>query len=76
MKHVTSLIIIFTAAIRMSALPLLHLGVDNGLSNGYVTDITEDSRGNIWVATEEGLNRWDGKRFHKYMPLPDCPTRN
>lgn len=66
MKHVTSLIIIFTAAIRMSALPLLHLGVDNGLSNGYVTDITEDSRGNIWVATEEGLNRWDGKRFHKY----------
>lgn len=53
----------------MPAMPLLHLGVDNGLSNGYVTDITEDGRGNIWVATEEGLNRWDGKRFHRYTPV-------
>lgn len=57
-----------TTAIRSAGQEIVHLGVDKGLSNGYVTAIAEDGNNNIWVATEEGLNRWDGKRFHKYMP--------
>ncbi len=28
-----------------------------------VNDIEEDSKGNIWVATENGLLKWDGSRF-------------
>jgi len=34
-----------------------------GLSNGYVVDIAQDGGGYVWVATEDGLNRFDGHSF-------------
>jgi signal transduction histidine kinase/ligand-binding sensor domain-containing protein/DNA-binding response OmpR family regulator len=40
-----------------------HLGVEDGLSNNYVKDIAQDGKGCIWVATESGLNRFDGHAF-------------
>ncbi|MCM1022146.1 MAG: response regulator [Muribaculum sp.] len=46
----------------------ITLGVSEGLSNGFVNSIAEDARGNVWVATEDGLNRWDGKQFHVFRP--------
>lgn len=45
---------------------LNHLGVKNGLSNNYVKDIAQDKRGCIWIATESGLNRFDGRDFTIY----------
>src|ERR1700761_7765005 len=49
----------------------------NGLSNNSVTGIVQDSLGYIWVATNNGLNRFDGAFFTSYfrgspdIPLPD-----
>lgn len=43
-----------------------HLGVENGLSNNYVVDIAQDNQGCIWIATESGLNRFDGRNFTTY----------
>lgn len=40
-----------------------HLTIKDGLSNNFVTDIVQDRRGFIWVATESGLNRFDGEYF-------------
>jgi signal transduction histidine kinase/ligand-binding sensor domain-containing protein/DNA-binding response OmpR family regulator len=40
--------------------------VDNGLSSSMVTDIHQDRSGFIWVATEDGLNRFDGIKFTVY----------
>ena len=40
-----------------------HLGMRQGLSNNDVVDITQDKRGFLWFATEEGLNRFDGTRL-------------
>lgn len=45
---------------------LHHLGVEDGLSNNYVWDIAQDKQGCIWIATELGLNRFDGYNFTTY----------
>lgn len=40
--------------------------VETGLSGSLVTDIHQDQHGFIWVATEDGLNRFDGIKFTVY----------
>jgi ligand-binding sensor domain-containing protein len=37
-----------------------HLGVEEGLSNSRIHALLRDSRGFLWVGTEDGLNRYDG----------------
>ena len=37
-----------------------------GLSNNFITGIVQDSTGYIWVATNRGLNRFDGRFFANY----------
>lgn len=48
-------------------LVLRNLGMESGLSNLLVTDIEKDQKGFIWVATEAGLNCFDGRRFRTFL---------
>ena len=43
-----------------------HFTDENGLPQNSVKSITQDLRGNIWLATERGLVRYDGKHFVKF----------
>lgn len=43
-----------------------HLGIQHGLSQNTVTCIIQDSRGFMWFATKDGVNRYDGIRFRVY----------
>lgn len=43
-----------------------HLGVKEGLSAGMVYKIAQDQKGYLWLATSEGLNRYDGYRIKTY----------
>ncbi|GAF03167.1 ligand-binding sensor domain-containing protein [Saccharicrinis fermentans] len=36
---------------------------ENGLSNSLINEVFQDHLGFIWVATEDGLNRFDGIKF-------------
>ncbi len=47
-----------------------NLSVKNGLSSNLVQCLLQDSRGFIWAGTANGLNRYDGIVFKKYMPDP------
>lgn len=38
----------------------------NGLSNNTINDIKQDTAGYIWIATNKGLNRFDGSEFKTY----------
>lgn len=40
---------------------------DNALSNSHINYILQDSRKYIWIATENGLNKYDGNRFTIYL---------
>ncbi|HSN16736.1 MAG TPA: two-component regulator propeller domain-containing protein, partial [Gammaproteobacteria bacterium] len=40
-----------------------HLTMEDGLSNNEVYDIAQDKKGYIWLATADGLDRYDGYGF-------------
>ena len=40
-----------------------HYQVENGLSNNTVYFIRQDTKGFMWFATKDGLNRFDGIQF-------------
>ena len=43
-----------------------QLSIESGLSQNYVYSIVQDEQGFIWIATEDGLNRYDGYKFKYY----------
>ena len=51
-----------------------HLSLEQGLSQSTVQDILQDRRGYIWLATEDGLNRYDGLSFKVYKRDPADPA--
>lgn len=52
-------------------LSLEMFGLDEGLSQLTVSAMTGDDQGFLWVATQDGLNRFDGHRFRAYRNEPD-----
>jgi signal transduction histidine kinase/DNA-binding response OmpR family regulator/ligand-binding sensor domain-containing protein len=40
-----------------------HISIEQGLSNRFIHDIQQDSRGYTWITTNFGLNRYDGHQF-------------
>ena len=50
-----------------------RISVEEGLSHGTLWDIHQDRRGFLWLATANGLNRYDGYEFKVYRHDPDDP---
>lgn len=51
-----------------------HLTTENGLSNNLLTSVVKDSKGFVWIATLDGLNRYDGKKIKTYRHSEDDPN--
>ncbi len=51
-----------------------HLTIQDGLSQSTVNDILQDSKGFLWFATDDGLNRYDGYEFTVYKNIPGDST--
>lgn len=43
-----------------------HLTSRNGLTKDFITSLVKDKSGNLWIGTDEGLNRYDGKHMETY----------
>ena len=65
MKHVYTLLtfIFFSLTMQAQEYALRHYDESNGLSHHHATRVLQDSTGMMWVATYNGLNRFDGYRF-------------
>src|SRR6187401_2502555 len=55
---------------RPQNLKFSRLTASDGLSQSWVTCITQDTLGFIWIGTEIGLNRFDGEQFVIYKNDP------
>ena len=56
----------FNASADDLSLKFEQLSVKEGLSQSYVYSIAEDDDGFIWIATQDGLNSYDGESFVHY----------
>ena len=48
-----------------------HLNIQDGLSHRIVNDIHQDQNGFIWIATENGLDLYDGFEFKNWTKAED-----
>jgi ligand-binding sensor domain-containing protein/DNA-binding CsgD family transcriptional regulator len=50
--------------------PVELIGIEQGLSQGFVTCMLQDQEGFIWAGTMNGLNRYDGQRMKVFVSDP------
>lgn len=58
---------------ELSGIRFTHFGLEDGLSQNIVFAITQDKQGNMWFATQNGLNKYDGYDFTVYHHNDDDP---
>jgi ligand-binding sensor domain-containing protein/signal transduction histidine kinase len=54
-------------------LPFRHFSTRNGLVHNHVNALFSDSRGFLWICTDEGLARFDGQQFKTYTQQNGIP---
>jgi ligand-binding sensor domain-containing protein len=60
----------FPQFIGAQNLTFRQIGTSDGLSHGVVTCRLQDSKGFVWIGTQNGLNRYDGYSFVHYTSIP------
>lgn len=56
----------FLSALYGSELGFKTYTKSSGLSSNYIFDLFQDRAGYIWIATDQGVNRFDGTRFETF----------
>lgn len=56
----------FIADIYSKQLVFTNYSINEGLSQSVVNCVFQDSKGYIWMGTQNGLNRFDGEKFEIY----------
>ena len=79
MKTALNKILLIVLLLCLTVLPLTaqtgkFYSTNNELSSSLINQIFQDKRGFIWIATEYGLNRFDGLRFSNYKHISGDST--
>ena len=61
-----TIVITQTAFTQTPPIQFQHFSVEQGLSNNQVSAFIQDKNGFIWIATQDGLNRFDGYKVDIY----------
>ncbi|MEO1036961.1 MAG: two-component regulator propeller domain-containing protein [Pseudomonadota bacterium] len=72
---IAALAVTSNAAADARPMVFQSLGLDDGLSQSTVMDVHQDREGFVWIATENGLNRFDGygvEVFRRERGNPDA----
>ena len=57
----------FAAVAQKTDYLFRHLTTANGLVSNSIKAILQDKQGYVWIGTQTGLQRYDGKRFKTYL---------
>ena len=49
---------------------------DHGLPSNHIYDIVEDNNGFLWIATDNGVSRFDGKYFQNFSIKDGLPSND
>ena len=52
---------------NVEPIKFVHIGLNEGLSQSTIFGITQDKQGNMWFATYNGLNKYNGYDFTVYQ---------
>lgn len=68
MKSITTFIVILvtTQLCTSQELRLRRIGLEQGLPQTYINKISQDALGYIWIGTQDGLARYDGRVMSVY----------
>lgn len=69
-----ALLMAFNSSGQSDHIEFDHYTTKDGLSDGYINSIFQDSKGFMWIATSNGLNRFDGITFKTYYFDPKDST--
>ncbi|GHT48044.1 hybrid sensor histidine kinase/response regulator [Bacteroidia bacterium] len=58
----------------MQAQTTKFYSTEQGLSSSLINQVYQDKKGYIWIATEDGLNRFDGTKFVTYRTVSGDST--
>lgn len=64
--NLLALLTVVCAGVDAHAMKVHNFGVSSGLANGYVRAMAQDHDGYVWVATNDGLSRFDGHGFKNF----------
>ena len=73
MRKVLFVILVFLCPLALRAQRCIILTVEDGLCSSNVNSLYQDRHGDIWIATENGLSRYDGLNVHTYKHDPADP---
>jgi class 3 adenylate cyclase len=62
------------SSVRAQQYQIRTFGIEDGLPGSTVLAIAQDTAGFLWVDTDAGLSRFDGRFFHTWMPGEADPT--
>jgi len=60
-----------TLFLKSRAIHFKRISVDEGLSQSAIFCILQDSKGFLWIGTQDGLNKYTGYTFHVFKSYPD-----
>lgn len=62
--------------VKAQTIPFKVVSLDEGLSQSVVQTMAQDKMGYLWIGTEYGLNRYNGKRVDSYYQADGLPSNN
>ncbi|NOZ78470.1 MAG: hypothetical protein GXP48_04675 [Acidobacteria bacterium] len=69
-----ALVLVLALTAHASRLPVQRYTIADGLPSDRVTRVLQGSRGYLWIATSEGLSRFDGYSFLSFGRAEGLPT--